>query len=152
MGHDWEGNVGRIHISVKMANNGDQLKFRDGTMTADQVRQATVNGIVDTGAAMCVISEALANQLGLPTNTEVNVRYADSRVEKRRVVEQLEVEIMGRRSTFRAVVEPTRPDPLIGVIVLEDLDLLVDPRNQTLHPRDPAIQTFEIEGSEVVQD
>ena len=94
---------------------------------------------------MCVISQAMADKLGLPFNSEVTVRYADNRSAKRNIVEQLEVEIMGRRSTFRAVVEPDRKEPLIGVIVLEDLDLLVDPRNQTLHPRDPAIQTFELE-------
>ena len=111
----------------------------------EQARQVSEFGIVDTGAAMCVISQAMADKLGLPFNSEVTVRYADNRSAKRNIVEQLEVEIMGRRSTFRAVVEPDRKEPLIGVIVLEDLDLLVDPRNQTLHPRDPAIQTFELE-------
>jgi clan AA aspartic protease len=145
MGHDWEGNMGRVSVSAKLSNNADALRARSGELPAEQVRQVTVQGIADTGAAMCVISEELANQLGLPTNAEVNVRYADSRTARRRIVEQLEVEIMGRRSTFRAVVEPNRAEPLIGVIVLEDLDLLVDPRNQTLSPRDPAIQTFEIE-------
>lgn len=145
MGHDWEGNVGRVSVVVKFSNLGDLIRARDGTLPQDQVRQVSEFGIVDTGAAMCVISQAMADKLGLPFNSEVTVKYADSRTAKRTIVEQLEVEIMGRRSTFRAVVEPDRKEPLIGVIVLEDLDLLVDPRNQTLHPRDPAIQTFELE-------
>ena len=145
MGHDWEGNVGRVSVVVKFTNNRDLIKAQDGLIPQDQVRQVSEFGIVDTGAAMCVISQAMADKLGLPFNSEVTVRYADNRTAKRNIVEQLEVEIMGRRSTFRAVVEPDRKEPLIGVIVLEDLDLLVDPRNQTLHPRDPAIQTFELE-------
>ncbi len=145
MGHDWEGNVGRVSVVVKFSNLGDLIRARDGTLPQEQVRQVSEFGIVDTGAAMCVISQAMADKLGLPFNSEVTVRYADNRTAKRNIVEQLEVEIMGRRSTFRAVVEPDRKEPLIGVIVLEDLDLLVDPRNQTLHPRDPAIQTFELE-------
>ena len=145
MGHDWKGNEGRANFTAKFSNNMDRLRFQDGRLLEAQVRHITVSGIVDTGAAMCVISQAMADKLGLPFNSEVTVRYADNRTAKRNIVEQLEVEIMGRRSTFRAVVEPDRKEPLIGVIVLEDLDLLVDPRNQTLHPRDPAIQTFELE-------
>ena len=145
MGHDWEGNVGRVSVVVKFTNNSDLQRARSGDLPPDQVRAVSEFSIVDTGAAMCVISQAMADKLGLPFNSEVTVKYADSRTAKRTIVEQLEVEIMGRRSTFRAVVEPNRKEPLIGVIVLEDLDLLVDPRNQTLHPRDPAIQTFELE-------
>ena len=145
MGHDWEGNEGRANFTARFSNNMDRLRFLDGRLLEAQVRHITVCGIADTDAAMCVISQAMADKLGLPFNSEVTVKYADSRTAKRTIVEQLEVEIMGRRSTFRAVVEPDRNAPLIGVIVLEDLDLLVDPRNQTLHPRDPAIQTFELE-------
>jgi hypothetical protein len=42
-------------------------------------------------------------------------------------------------------VEPNRTDVLIGAIVLEDLDLLVDCRTQTLRPRDPGGIIAEIE-------
>jgi clan AA aspartic protease len=139
------GNMGRVSITAKFTNLDDLVRARDGVLPQEQVRQSTEPSIVDTGAAMCVISQDMADRLGLPFNSEVNVRYADNRTAKRTIVDHLEVEIMGRRSTFRAVVEPNRTEPLIGVIVLEDLDLLVDPRNQTLHPRDPAMQTFEIE-------
>jgi hypothetical protein len=45
--------------------------------------------------------------------------------------------LLGRRSTFTAVVEPSREDVLIGLIVLEALDLLVDSDTQTLRLRDP---------------
>jgi hypothetical protein len=42
-------------------------------------------------------------------------------------------------------VEPRRRTALIGAIVLEDLDLLVDSTNECLIPRDPRIKTYEIE-------
>lgn len=38
---------------------------------------------------------------------------------------------------FNAIVEPQRDSALIGAIVLEDLDLIVDCTTQQLVPRDP---------------
>jgi hypothetical protein len=43
----------------------------------------------------------------------------------------------GRDSVFNAIVEPARESALIGAIVLEDLDFLVDCTGQRLVPRDP---------------
>ena len=42
-----------------------------------------------------------------------------------------------RDSVFNAIVEPARDSALIGAIVLEDLDLMVDCTGQRLVPRDP---------------
>ncbi len=137
--------MGKVLATVRFTNRNDRTLAEAGSLPADQVRQVTATGIVDTGAAMVVLPEEMATQLGLPPNSEVTVRYADNRTATRKIVEQLEIEILGRRSVFRAIVEPSRKEPLIGVIVLEDLDLLVDPRNQTLLPRDPAGEVYEIE-------
>jgi hypothetical protein len=65
------------------------------------------------------------------------VRFADGRRDTRELVEQARVEFLGRQSTFDAVVGPNRSDALIGAIVLEVLDLLVDCGTQTLVPRGP---------------
>ena len=55
------------------------------------------------------------------------------------------MEILGRKNTFTAIVEPGRADALIGAIVLEALDMVVDCRTQSLHPRDPKHIIAEIE-------
>ena len=47
------------------------------------------------------------------------------------------VELLGREGIFTAVVEPKRRSALIGAIVLEDLDFIVDCMHQRLIPRDP---------------
>ena len=44
-----------------------------------------------------------------------------------------------------AIVEPSRPTALIGAIVLEDLDSLIDSRKEQLVPRDPNQILAEIE-------
>jgi hypothetical protein len=51
----------------------------------------------------------------------------------------------GRSSVFKAIVEPDRTEALIGAIVLEDLDLIVDCTRQKLVPRDPGGIITEVE-------
>jgi predicted aspartyl protease len=137
--------MGKINVEIALANNSDVQMSERGALAADKVRRARISGLVDTGASYLVLPESVANQLGLPDLGTATVRYADQRKEVRRVVHQVEAELFGRRGTFRAVVEPARTDALIGAIVLEDLDLIVDCRTQTLQPRDPKQIITEIE-------
>ena len=73
------------------------------------------------------------------------VRYADNRREKRQIVNNVWLQLLGRHAVFTAVVEPSRNDALIGAIVLEELDLLVDCTTQSLYPREPDLRLTEIE-------
>lgn len=76
---------------------------------------------------------------------ETPVRYADDRKAKRKLVSDVQLELLGRESVFSAVVEPRRTTALIGAIVLEELDFIVDCARQTLRPRDPDGIVSEIE-------
>jgi predicted aspartyl protease len=129
--------MGRIALEVDLANAEDLVRLKDGTLTPDQVRRVRVPGVVDTAASHLVLPKRVATQLGVPVAGKASVRYADHRRSSRQVVENVQVELLGRHGNFKAVVEPRREDVLIGVIVLEDLDLLVDPRAQRLRRRDP---------------
>lgn len=137
--------MGRVTIEVSLSNNSDALIAEAGLRSPDTVRRQQLSGIVDTGAAMLVLPETVADQLGFPSNGEATVRYADNRKATRRVVSQVRLEYGGRDGVFTAIVEPGRTTALIGAIVLEALDMLVDCRTQTLHPRDPHNIIAEIE-------
>lgn len=139
------GRMGRVHVGLEVAKNFDVRKFQEGTMPADQVRRERLTGVVNSGASYLVIPEKVAKQLGVPKAGSATVPDADRRTASRAVVEDVRVELLGRHGTFKAVVEPRRKDVLIGAIVLEDLDLLVDCRTQTLQPRDPKQIIAEIE-------
>ena len=138
-------NMGRISIEVELTNAEDLTRVKDSTLAPDKVRRVRVVGWVDTGASYLVIPASVVHQLGLPEKGQAGVRYADRRTETRKVVDQVNVALLGRDGTFKAIVEPGRTDALIGAIVLEDLDLLVDCRTQTLQPRDPTQIIAEIE-------
>jgi hypothetical protein len=94
---------------------------------------------------MLVLPPGVVNQLGLRAGDKINVRYADGRRARRRRAEGAYVELLGRHDTFTAIVEPKRTTALVGAIVLEALDLLVDCQRQRLIPRDPSGPIYEIE-------
>jgi hypothetical protein len=76
---------------------------------------------------------------------KVKVRYADGRRSLRSEVDEIRIYLQGREGIFTAIVEPKRESALIGAIVLEDLDFLVDCAGQRLVPRDPDYVLNEIE-------
>ena len=55
------------------------------------------------------------------------------------------IRLEGRTGVFKAILEPARTDALLGAIVMEDLDLLVDCSNQRVYRRDPDTVITEVE-------
>jgi predicted aspartyl protease len=137
--------VGRFAVEFEVANYGDITLAQRGMLRADQVRRQTIRGVVDCGASKLVLPQAVVKQLGLPPADKILVRYADGRTARRRGAEGAFVELLGRHGTFTAIIEPKRETALIGAIVLEDLDLLVDCQRQRLVPRHPHGAVYEIE-------
>ena len=137
--------MGRITLEFSIANNDDVVLARMGGLAPDQVRRVTLNGVVDTGATRLVLPESAVNQLGLTPSGQTIVRYAVRRSATRSLVKDVSVELLGRQGVFTALVEPDRNTALIGAIVMEDLDFLVDCATQTLQPRDPNAIVTEVE-------
>jgi predicted aspartyl protease len=137
--------VGRFSIDLEVANNEDLIRAKDGRIRPQEVRRMTIRGVVDPGATRLVLPESVVKRLGLESIGQVRVRYADRRTAKRDKVQQVFLEILGRQGTYTATVEPKRRSALVGAIVLEDLDLLVDCTHQRLVPRDKRFIITEIE-------
>ncbi len=137
--------MGRITLEFTVANYGDVVQARNGGLPADQVRRVTLDGVVDTDAMRLVLPESAVQQLGLVPSGTATVRFADRRSATRSLVKDVSVELLGRQGVLTAVVEPGRSDALIGAIVMEDLDFLVNCATQTLQPRDPNTIISEVE-------
>ncbi len=105
-------------------------------LPSDRVRSVEIQGVVDTGSQYLALPESVVSQLDLPPLENVRVRYADQRSAVRSQVGQVQLTLLGLPGLFRAMVEPHRTTALIGAIVLEDLDLLVDCTRQIVYPRD----------------
>jgi len=140
-----EGEMECFYVGMELANNDDMARVRSGDLEPDEVRRVRVQSLVDSGAARLVLPAAVAKKLGLEATAKVKVRYADGRTAVRNQVEGIYLELLGRHSIFNAIVETKRDTALIGAIVLEDLDLLVDCTSHRLVPRDPKYVVSEIE-------
>jgi predicted aspartyl protease len=132
-----EKNVGRFKVEIELANNDDMAAVRRGYLAPDKVRRVKIVGVVDSGAANLVLPSAIAKQLGIPATDKVKVKYANGSVARRDKVEGVHLELQGRHGLFSATLEPKRDTALIGAIVLEELDFLVDCKKGKLYPRDP---------------
>jgi len=137
--------MGRFEVEVELTNNNDLVRAAAGDIPATNVRRAVTRGLVDTGATRLVLPGAIVAQLGLDRSGKIGVRYADGRSGQRDLAQSVHLTLLGRSSIFNAVVEPARETALIGAIVLEDLDFVVDCANQRLVPRDPKQIISEIE-------
>jgi predicted aspartyl protease len=138
--------MGRFAVDIELANYGDLEAAERGHLDPAKVRRTTIQGIVDSGATRLVLPESVVKQLGLRIRKKkVKVRYADRRRGLRNEAEAVRLHLQGRDGIFTAVVEPKRDTALIGAIVLEDLDFLVDCQKQRLVPRDPDFVVSEIE-------
>lgn len=105
-------------------------------------QQVQVNALVDTGATFMCVTEEIALQLGFDISevSHQTVTLADGHQRKVPKIAPIEIAFENRSYVTEAVVLGN--EPLLGVIPLEAMDLVVDPRQQTLivnpqHPNYP---------------
>jgi predicted aspartyl protease len=85
---------------------------------------------------MLVLPQDLVERLGLEIRPEkIIVTFADERKEARPVAGTLTVRVGDRSMETDCVVNPPASEPLLGQIILERLDLLVDCKEGKLVPR-----------------
>ena len=116
--------MGEIRASVTLENRDDRGAVNLGLRAEADVRRATVEGIVDTGAVSLVIPEEITTSLGLRSFGTRTVVYADERREERPVTD-VTIEIENLATRTEAIVGPAGSQVLIGQVVLEQLDLVV---------------------------
>jgi clan AA aspartic protease len=127
--------MGEVNVEVKLENTADRELALRGILREDQVRSFNVKVIADTGAVMLVLPQDEVEALGLREVRKAVVRYADERKEERSVAGPVTVRVDGRAATVDCIVGPPNSEPLLGRVVLEIMDLLVDPLQQRLIPR-----------------
>ena len=121
--------MGEIRASVTLENRDDRGAVQLGLRSEADVRRATVEGVVDTGAVSLVIPDEIARQLGLQHWGTRTVVYADERREQRPVTD-VTIEIGNLATRTEAIVGPAGSEVLIGQLVLEALDLIADCRRE----------------------
>lgn len=116
------------------------------TNLADPARAVEIEAAVDTGATMLVLPKNIIDQLGLEKIEEVKVKYADNHIGIKEIFGGIKLELKGRKGVFDALAENEGSQPLIGQLVLERLDLVIEPRAKVIipNPRSPEMPMVEI--------
>jgi len=124
--------MGQVFTEITLKNAGDVTLSEYGYKQEQEVRQATVNILVDTGAGTLVITEALQQELGLRARSAQPVRMANNERVNVNEADPVEVHWKNRSMVCRPWVIPGAQKALLGLIPLEAMDLMVDPNGQTL--------------------
>ena len=126
--------MGSVVVKAMIRNYTDQTLLEYGLLEDDRVREVEVDALVDTGATMLVLPKAVIDRLGLSIVRTVRATYADDRSRELGVAAGVDITIGDRRIFTECVVEENGTRALIGQIVLEAMDLMVDPKGQRLVP------------------
>ena len=124
--------MGIVYADITLKNLNDVITANIGVISEGEIRQKTVQAIVDTGAISMVINEELCEELGLEITGKRQVTYGNNASEIVNIAGDLEVHWKDRSFPCPALITSTDGPVLLGVIPLEGLDLIVDPVRQKL--------------------
>ena len=124
--------MGQVHVQVILTNYRESVLARLGQLTPEQVQRYETEALIDTGAVQSVIPAAVADRLGLLRLRRTDAKYADGRVEEVDLAEVVTIEMLGRHIEITPMV--LGEQILLGVMVLEGLDLMVDCHQNRLVP------------------
>jgi clan AA aspartic protease len=124
--------MGQVHVQVVLTNYREAVLARLGQLDVSQVHRYETEALIDTGAVQSVIPSAVADRLGLMRLRHTDAQYADGRIEEVDLAEVVIIEMLGRQIEITPMV--LGEHVLLGVMVLEGLDLMVDCHNNRLVP------------------
>ena len=125
--------MGHVYTTIKIRNPLTKSKIVE------------IDAKVDNGATMLVLPGSIAKELNFPKIRKQVVKYlpcgissiqqgANEEIAEKQVIWGFELEICNRKGIFEAVIEPKKTYPLIGAIVMETLDLIIEPRSLKIYP------------------
>ncbi len=117
--------MGKVITKIKLTNLKDPLKSIE------------IEAVVDTGATMSVLPIDLIQKLGLEKIDEVK---------RKEIYGWVILEIAGRKAVFDVLAEEKGAQPLVGQIVRERLDLIIEPSTRKVipNPRSPETPMIEV--------
>ena len=126
--------MGQVHVQVTLINYREAVLARLGQFPPEHVHRYETEALVDAGAMQCVIPPAVADRLGLLRLRRTGARFVNDQVEEVDVSEIFTIECLGREAHEDAMIIGTHV--LLGVTVLERMDLMVDTTRQRLVPNE----------------
>jgi clan AA aspartic protease len=119
-----------VYTEITLVNDVDTCNVELGYIKEDEIRQMTAQAIVDTGAWTVVINEETREKLGLHDKGYGEATLADGQKGEYPMAGPLEIRWKNRHMICEALVLPDAPDILLGALVLEHMDLTINPKRE----------------------
>ena len=127
--------MGCVYAEITLKNAADLTAVQLGLIGESKVRSVVVNALVDTGAGTLVINEEVNQKLGLKVDQVRESTLADGSKHMYKRMEPVRVHWKNRDTICIPTVVPGADEVLLGAIPLEDMDLIVDPKEEKLTGR-----------------
>jgi clan AA aspartic protease len=136
-----EKKMGHTYADIELISVDDLVLHRHGFLPEERIKRMRVTALVDSGSYMLVINDHIKQQLDLPVLEERTARLANETEVRAQIVGPVEIRFENRRTTAEAVLFRGNVEPLLGVIPMEDMDVIIDPKQQRLivNPETPNI-------------
>jgi len=121
-----------VHTTITLKNGSDVVMASKGLIKEPEIRQVTLDAVVDTGAWCLVINEEVRAKLGLEVKGNDTVNLADGGRTECSIVGPVEVWWKDRCYFQDALMLSDSKEVLLGAIPLEAMDLIIDPRQGRL--------------------
>ena len=124
--------MGIVYADLTLRNTEDITLAKRGYIKAEDIRVITVKAIVDTGSYSLMLNEEISQKLGLEKTGEQKIRIANGERLACPVTGPVEINWKDRQSVMRAITVPGLHQPLLGLLPLEEMDLMVHPNKHEL--------------------
>ena len=124
--------MGQVYADITLKNAGDVTLVQYGYKQEHEIRVKTMSILVDTGAITLIINDDIRQELGLNLRENQSARLADNTRITVQIADPVEISWKNRKMTCQPWVIPHAEMPLLGLIPLENMDLMVDPVNRKL--------------------
>ena len=123
--------MGKTIEKVKIHNAFDIYNASQGLIPESQIRAVEIDAIVDTGATYLCVPPHVVEQLGLPVSHSTEVTTTNGKV-ARRILEGAKITIRERTVQMQLMENDEKTPALIGYLIFEALDFVVNPKTQGL--------------------
>ena len=116
-----------VRTEITLKNAHDLVNSINGIINESEIRQITMDVLVDTGAWTLVINEEIRQRLGLNVLGKGVASLANGAKADFDMAGPVEIWWKDRRALIDALVLPDTDDVLLGAIPLEIMDLTINP-------------------------
>jgi aspartyl protease family protein len=108
------------------------LTYVEATVTGPTGQSCKLDLLVDSGASYSLLPEDVWQQLGLAPDETLDFILADG-TKIQRQASECKIRLNGKERHTPVILGQAGDEPLLGVITLENLGLVLDPFQRTLH-------------------